>query len=556
MSVLLRRLSALGRKRQLAAAAALALALATALLVASGGGQQAAAAGDPVIAAAGDIACDPTSPSFNGGNGQNGLCLQNATYTLITQINPTAVLPLGDTQYYCGGLQAFQRSYALSWGNLNSKSHPVVGNHEYLTSGGTNCDTTGGANGYFSYFGGLAGTRGQGWYSFDLGSWHLIALNSSCNGAGGCSAVSPEGKWLAADLAAHKNQCLLAYWHIPLNSSGGFTATNSYPFWQQLYAAGADVILNGHAHIYERFAPQAPPPASGTNQGVSDPTRGIREFIVGTGGSNHTPLGSRAPNSQVANDATFGVLKLTLHSGSYDWAFVPIAGQSFADSGSQACHNVGGGGGGGGGATPKFVQQKVAGGSGTALGVSLPATGAGHALVAVVAIAAGSSAFVNSVTDSAGGSWTKGPVGFLTGTNTRVEIWYRTGAPSVTSATVNLNVAKSAAVNVSEWSGVAAASALDGSAGGSGSSSTTVSTPTLTTTNATDLVIGGVDYPATATSSLAAPFSALSDFFFSTSVHGRAAYLVTSAKGSFKATWTLSAASGGNGGAILALKAG
>ncbi len=304
---------------------------------------RAAAAGDPVIAAAGDIACDPASANFNSGNGNAAkqLCLQKQTYDLLTQINPTAVLALGDTQYYCGGYQAFQRSYALSWGNVKSKTYPVIGNHEILTSTGTgrtDCDPTGGAQGYFQYYGSAAGTAGQGWYSFDLGSWHLIALNSNCTQAGGCGPTSPEGKWLAADLAAHSGQCLLAYWHIPLNTSSIYASSNSYEFWNQLAAAHADVILNGHAHDYERFAPQLPPSTSKTNAGVADPN-GIREFVVGTGGSNHTALTTpNAPNTQVTNATAFGVLQLTLHASSYDWKFVPVAGSTFTDSGSQACH--------------------------------------------------------------------------------------------------------------------------------------------------------------------------------------------------------------------------
>ena len=213
--------------------------------------------------------------------------------------------------------------------------------------------------------------------------------------------------------------------------------------------------------------------------------------------------------------------------------------------------------GGGGGGSVAFVQQKTASAASTTLPVALPAASrAGDALVAAVALAAGSSASVSSVTDSASGTWTKGPVGYLTGTNSRVEIWYRLGAPSLTSVTVTLSAAKSAAASVSEWSGVATASAVDASASGSGASSTTVATPSLATTNATDLIVGAVNYPATAASTLtSASFTSLTNFDSSTSVHGRAAYARTSSAGTYKATWTLSAVSGGNGEAILALKA-
>jgi hypothetical protein len=288
---------------------------------------------DVVIAAAGDIACDPADSSFNGGNGTSEKCRQRYTANVISSINPAAVLPLGDNQYYCGGLAAFQQSYALSWGGFLPITHPSAGNHEYLTSGGTGCNSgNAGANGYFTYYGAAAGQRGQGYYSYDLGRWHLIALNSNCNDAGGCSAGSAQGQWLAADLNAHSNVCTLAYWHIPLFSSGGRASSNSLPFWQLLYDHGADLVLSAHDHIYERFAPQ-------TTDGDDDAARGIREFVVGTGGANHTSIASVAANSEVRNSDTFGVLKLTLHPTSYDWQFLPEAGQAFTDSGTTACHS-------------------------------------------------------------------------------------------------------------------------------------------------------------------------------------------------------------------------
>jgi hypothetical protein len=292
--------------------------------------------GDPVIAAAGDIACDPGSSKFNGGVGTSKECQQARTAALLTGV--AAVLPLGDDQYYCGSLEAFMASYDLSWGSVKSISRPAVGNHEYLVSGGTGCNSTNaGAAGHFAYFGAAAGAQGSGYYSFDVGAWHLIALNSNCSSAGGCSTSSPQGKWLAADLAAHPAVCTLAYWHIPLFSSGGRANSNSRSLWNQLYAAGVDVVLNGHDHIYERFARQTP-------TGATDPVAGIREFIVGTGGANHTSLATIAANSQVRDTSSFGVLKLTLHAQSYDWQFEPAAGGSFSDSGSEACVGAGGSG--------------------------------------------------------------------------------------------------------------------------------------------------------------------------------------------------------------------
>ncbi len=287
---------------------------------------------DPVVAAAGDIACDPASSAFNGGNGTSSACRQIYTSNLLVNAGLSAVLDLGDNQYYCGGYQAFVESYALSWGRVFNITHPSVGNHEYLTSGGTGCTTANaGAAGYFQYFGSAAGSPGQGYYSYDIGTWHLIALNTQCSQVGGCGASSKQGQWLAADLAAHPNQCTLAYWHIPLFSSGGRANSNSLSFWQQLYNANADLILVGHDHIYERFAPQDP-------NGNYDPTRGIVQITAGTGGANHTSIVSIAANSLVRNASTFGVLMLTLHPGSYDWQFVPEAGKTFTDSGTGYCH--------------------------------------------------------------------------------------------------------------------------------------------------------------------------------------------------------------------------
>jgi hypothetical protein len=298
------------------------------------GAQRASAAGDPVIVAAGDIACDPTNGSFKGGAGSSSSCRQRYTADLIRSIDPAAVLALGDNQYYCGGYSAFMQSYDLSWGAFKSITHPVVGNHEYLTSGGTDCTAANaGATGYFDYYGAAAGHPGQGYYSYDVGTWHLIALNSNCSSAGGCADSSPQGRWLANDLATHHNTCTLAYWHIPLFSSGGRAASNTLALWKQLYNADADVVLNGHDHTYERFAPQTP-------SGQLDNARGIREFVVGTGGANHTTFVSFAPNSEVGDASTFGVLKLTLHPSSYDWQFVPEAGQTFTDSGTTACHGA------------------------------------------------------------------------------------------------------------------------------------------------------------------------------------------------------------------------
>jgi len=296
---------------------------------------QASATTDPVIAAAGDIACDPTSSSYNGGNGTSGSCHAMNTSNMLVNGGFSAILPLGDNQYYCGGYQAFVQSYDASWGRVKGITHPSVGNHEYLTSGGTDCDTTGKGLGYFQYFGAAAGLASQGYYSYNVGTWHLIALNSNCSSAGGCSSSSAQGKWLVADLAAHSNMCTLAYWHIPLYSSGGRANGNSLYFWQALYAAHADVVLSSHDHTYERFAPQDP-------SAHLDAANGIREFIVGTGGANHTSFVTVAANSEVRDSTTFGIMEMTLHATSYDWNFVPEPGGTFTDSGTGTCHSAGG----------------------------------------------------------------------------------------------------------------------------------------------------------------------------------------------------------------------
>jgi hypothetical protein len=288
--------------------------------------------GDPVIAASGDIACDPSSSNFHGGLGTSSVCRQQYTSDLLVNQTLSAVLPLGDLQYECAGAQAFASAYDPSWGRVKSISHPVPGNHEYSTSGGTDCDTTGKAAGYFNYFGAAAGDPAKGYYSYDIGAWHVIALNANCSKVRGCGSGKPEEVWLKNDLATHPALCTLAYWHQPRFSSNiSSPASASAKFWNDLYNAGADVVLNGHIHNYERFAPQTP-------AGVADPVMGIREFVVGVGGRSAVSIsGTPAANSEIRG-RTFGVLDLTLHPDSYDWQFVPEAGKTFADSGSTPCH--------------------------------------------------------------------------------------------------------------------------------------------------------------------------------------------------------------------------
>jgi hypothetical protein len=238
-------------------------------------------------------------------------------------MQPAAVAALGDSQYDVGSLTQFNNAFGPTWGRVKGVIKPAIGNHEVKTDAK--------ATGYYTYFGPAAGDKAKGYYSYDIGTWHVVVLNGNCNQGGGCTAGSAQEQWLKSDLAAHPAACTLAYWHQPRFSSGNHGSDVSYdPFWKDLYAAGADVVLNGHDHDYERFAPQTP-------TAVRDDARGIREFVVGTGGAHFEPMSSVKPNSVVRNQ-TFGVLKLTLHSGSYDWQFVPIAGKTFTDSGTGYCH--------------------------------------------------------------------------------------------------------------------------------------------------------------------------------------------------------------------------
>jgi hypothetical protein len=265
---------------------------------------------DPVLVGAGDIA----------GCGTTG---DEATANLLDGISGT-VFTAGDNVYESGTASEFSNCYDPSWGRHKARTMPSVGNHEYATSG---------ASGYFNYFGSAAGDPNKGYYSYNLGDWHVVVLNSMCEKVGGCGATSPMVTWLKNDLATPPAEaCTLAYFHHPLFSSGPHgNQTKMRPTWRALYRANAEVVISGHDHDYERFAPQTP-------RGVADSTRGIREFVVGTGGRSHYSFRTIKANSEVRNSDTYGVLKLTLHPGSYDWQFIPVAGQTFTDSGSTSCH--------------------------------------------------------------------------------------------------------------------------------------------------------------------------------------------------------------------------
>jgi acid phosphatase type 7 len=265
-----------------------------------------------VVVAAGDIAkCSAES--------------DEATAELLEGIDGT-VLALGDEAYPRGSAEDFEECYGPSWGRFKGRTKPVPGNHEYYTEG---------ARDYFEYFGQAAGEPEEGYYSYEVGSWHVVALNSNCEEVR-CGPGSSQTRWLKEDLAANEEaRCTLAYMHHPLFSSGerhGSTGGGVEQLWEALYEADTDVILSAHEHNYERFAPQDP-------EGKADPERGIRQFVVGTGGAaENYPIGEPMENSEVYNDQTDGVLRLKLEEDGYEWEFVAVEGESFTDSGDAQCH--------------------------------------------------------------------------------------------------------------------------------------------------------------------------------------------------------------------------
>jgi len=270
--------------------------------------------GPPVIVAAGDIADCAREDD-------------EATAGLVEGIDGATVLTLGDNAYPEGSAEDFEECYEPSWGQFKNRTKPVPGNHEY---------ETGGSSAYFDYFGKAAGDPGEGYYSYDLGSWHIVALNGNCGeGEIRCGPGSPQGLWLKEDLAAHSNACTLAYFHHPLFTSGSYRPgiERVERPGEVLYAAGVDVVLNGHDHNYQRFAPQDP-------EGRADPEDGIRQFVVGTGGRSLYEIPNPIANTEVYNDDAYGVLQLTLRPKSYEWEFVPVEGEIFSDSGVTRCHRA------------------------------------------------------------------------------------------------------------------------------------------------------------------------------------------------------------------------
>ncbi|MBO0828386.1 MAG: metallophosphoesterase [Streptosporangiales bacterium] len=289
----------------------------------------------PTMVVAGDIACSPGStPSPTG-------CQQAGTADMVATLHPDAVASLGDEQYDVGTIGNFNGSYDQTWGKFKDITYPLIGNHEYAQDNFPGAQ----APGYFDYFNGVgnadgrAGDRNRGYYSYDLGSWHVVVLNAEC-GVVSCATGSGQQSWLAHDLATHQNYCTMAMWHQPLFTAGTtFDDGNGLatkPLWDTLYADGADLVLNGHDHNYQRYTPQNP-------DGKADPQHGISEFVVGTGGESHFPLSNvdKVTNLAAASDTTFGVLQLHLAPAGYTWDFLPEPGHgngTFTDSGTASCH--------------------------------------------------------------------------------------------------------------------------------------------------------------------------------------------------------------------------
>jgi hypothetical protein len=264
-------------------------------------------------------------PAVLVGAGDIGDCNtedDTATAALLDDI-PGTVFTAGDNAYPDGSFARYKSCFEPTWGRHKERIRPMPGNHEYNTKG---------AKGYLEYFGDAAvNADGDPWYSYDLGAWHIVVLDSECEETKDCGRDSPQGNWLTADLAASQSTCTLAMWHVPRFSSGFHGNDKDLDgFWRILYDAGADVIVNGHDHDYERFAPQDP-------DAVEDRDRGIRAFVVGTGGTKLRPFEELAANSELRASVIHGVLKFTLHSATYDWEFIPTTGD-FSDSGSARCH--------------------------------------------------------------------------------------------------------------------------------------------------------------------------------------------------------------------------
>ncbi len=262
-----------------------------------------------------------------GDIGECGTGEAAATARVIRRVvgeHPDAIVfTAGDNAYPNGSSSDFQRCFDPWWGRFLDRSRPAAGNHDWHTPD---------AAGYRAYYGERAGTKSRTWYAFDAGRWRVIVLDSDCGEVGGCRPSSRQGRWLAGELASHPAACTLAIWHHARFSSGPHgNQTATAPLFDALYAAGADVVVSGHDHDYERFAPQDP-------AGRRDSARGIREFVVGTGGGHLYQVATVKRNSQVRENATFGVIVLELREGSYAWRFEPAGNGTFTDAGTGSCH--------------------------------------------------------------------------------------------------------------------------------------------------------------------------------------------------------------------------
>ncbi len=251
---------------------------------------------------------------------------QNTAAVIQQYPSTTPVFTSGDNAYPDGTELNFSLCYDISWGAFKSRTYPTAGNHDYNTKD---------AEPYFNYFGSRAGQKGKGYYSYDLGDWHIVALNSNCGDLGQafCDAASAQVAWLKQDLAANKKKCTLAVWHHPVfTSDQAADSASMRPMYQVLYDAGVDLAVVGHSHHYERF-PKLDP------MGKPDPAKGIRQLVVGTGGAKlRKPDHPTHPQSKLLDYSTHGIIELKLHSAGYSWKFVPVAGSSFTDSGTEACH--------------------------------------------------------------------------------------------------------------------------------------------------------------------------------------------------------------------------
>ena len=250
-----------------------------------------------------------------------------ATAKLLAQFPGATIFTAGNNIDHLGTPKEFKNCFGPTWGQFKNNIHPAIGQMEYNMKNPP-------AYAYFDYFGAAAGTPQQGWYSYDLGGWHIVVLNSECARVGGCETGSPQELWLKADLAAHPTRCSIAVWHSPRFYAALAEGLPAFKdVWQDLYDAGVELVVNAQFHYYARYAPLDP-------SGQLDEAKGIQEFIVGTGGA--IPLAKGSPtcsgNCKVLNNTTFGVLKLTLHPASYDWAFLPEAGKTFTDTGTAQCH--------------------------------------------------------------------------------------------------------------------------------------------------------------------------------------------------------------------------